>query len=67
MKNPTGNEEVTATPTPSLWMRLFKTGKEQPADFEGRSRPLTSDYNSVFIILILSIAAILAVILLVWA
>jgi len=67
MKNQTGNDEVMATPIRSLWMRLFKIRKEQPADMEGRSRPLTSDYNSIFIILILSIAAILAVILLVWA
>jgi hypothetical protein len=48
-------------------MRLFKIGKGEPADPEDRSEPLTSDYNSTFIILVLSIAAIFAVVLLVWA
>ncbi|MDA1273099.1 MAG: hypothetical protein O2960_03460 [Verrucomicrobia bacterium] len=67
MKNQNGNDEIAATPIRKLRMRFFKIGKERPADLEGRSRPLTSDYNSIFVVLVLSIAAILAVILLVWA
>lgn len=66
MKNLPGSDNVRERPIPSLLSRLFKIRKEQTTDSEGRSKPLTSDYNSTFIVLVLSIAVILAVILLVW-
>jgi hypothetical protein len=66
MNRQTAHDEIAATPIGTLWMRLFKIGRKEPADSENRAEPLTNDYNSTFIIVVLSIAAILAVILLLW-
>lgn len=67
MNKQTGSDQV---PEPSVEGSPPRTSgiQEQPApEFEARSEPLKSNYNSTFIVLVLSIAAILAVILLIWS
>lgn len=46
--------------------RFYMIRKEQTTDVEARSIPLRNTYNSTFIVLVISIAAILAVILVFW-
>ncbi|MBI2949187.1 MAG: hypothetical protein HYY23_16220 [Verrucomicrobia bacterium] len=67
MKNQTGSDKVRERALSTFLSGVCKMRKEPAVDLDARSKPLTSHYNSTFVVLVLAIAAILAVILLIWA
>lgn len=66
MKNQNTTDSVRAPPLPAPESAVVKIRTEQSAELDTRSKPLESTYNSTFIIVVLSIAVILAIILLIW-
>ena len=66
MKNQPARDEVREDPRRGLKSGVTKNQDGQANEVQARSDPLKSNYNSTFIILVLSIAAILAFILIFW-
>jgi hypothetical protein len=65
MKIPAELDGIRHPPLPNLQSGAAKIVEDQATE-HARSSPLTSTYNSTFIVLVLSIAIILALILVFW-